>query len=73
MMSSHSEPVAVDGVEVDAAVRRVQAIDPDVTREAVERYLREIAEMADALRAAGIDGVPTSSSYSPDWEGSATS
>lgn len=59
----------VDSVQVDAVYRHVKAIDPEATHEAVARYVREIAEMADALRAADIDRVPASSDFSPAWEG----
>jgi hypothetical protein len=59
-----------DGVtdaELDDALRRSRQIDPGCMREAVARYLAEIAEMTRHLDRLDLETVPAPVLFSPAW------
>jgi hypothetical protein len=57
----------VTDAELDDALRRVGKIDPGCMREAVARYLAEIAEMARHLDRLDLETVPAPVLFSPAW------
>ncbi len=64
-----SRPVeqGVSEAEIDDALRRARRIDPTTSREAVARYLQEIAEMTRQLEGIDPGETPGSAYFSPGW------
>jgi hypothetical protein len=64
-LSRITSPVWIDERDVDDVLRRACEVDPDCTRDAVRRYVQEIAEAAMMLAQVPLDDEGYATSFSP--------